>query len=171
MRTTDGRILSLRRLAAVLAALSALLAVILVAEIDLLFPEQEAAQAGAGAQRSIDLPELKTAALWPDVGQVSMDGRSLFLSKVAAQPAAPPLAEPQQPEPPQEQFALVAIVIAPNGRFALLRSQLSQELRQIQEGATVGNWSLAAVETDRVILEHGGRETILYLPDTIPPNP
>jgi hypothetical protein len=170
MRSTDGRILSTGRLALALAAVVLLFVAILVAQASLLFGEDQTDGMTGGTQRAFDVPELATAATWPNSSEIAADGRSLFVPKVAATPQAAAPVEPQ-PEETQEQLGLVAVLIAPSGKFALLRAQQSQEIQQIKEGGAVGGWNLAAVEANRVILKHGDRQTILYLPDTIPENP
>lgn len=155
-----------------LGAAALLLAGILVAQASSLVDDREADGATSGTQRALDMPELKTAAIWPDASKIAADGHSLFLSKITAVPPPAAPVEPPQPEqPPPEPLALVAVLIAPAGKFALLRAQQSQELAQVQEGAAIGGWNLAAVEANRVILEHGGQQTTLYLPDTMPDNP
>lgn len=155
----------------VLGAIALLLAGILVAQTNLLLGGGWSGGMTRDTQRAFDMPELATAAIWPDPTKITNDGRSLFVPKIAAAPPAAAPADPPPPEVTQEQLALVAIVIAPAGKFALLRAQQSQELKQVEEGSIVGGWNLAAVEANRVILEHGDQRSILYLPDTIPENP
>lgn len=171
MRSTDGRLLSLGRLAAALAGATVFLGMLLAAQIDILFSERPATEAPAGNQRTIDMPALNVSMAWPDASGVPGDGRSLFLSNALAEVQVAAPIEPPPPEQPQEQLSLVAVLIAPTGKFALLRSQQSQELRQVEEGADMAGWTLATVEANRVILEHRGQQTILYLPDTIPDSP
>lgn len=157
------------RLALALAAIVILLGVVLLAEAAVLFDDSGTDPMTPASQRALDLPQLSFAPTWPDASKISADGRTLFAPKVAAVPVAPP--EPAPPEQPKGQLSLVAIVIGPGGRFALLRAEQSQAVQQVQEGSIVGGWNLAAVEDNRVILEDGGQRTILYLPDTSPENP
>jgi hypothetical protein len=169
MRSIDGRLLSTGRLALAVAAIVMLLGAALLAEAAVLFDGSETDPMTSASQRALDLPELSPASTWPDASKISADGRTLFAPKIAALPVAPP--EPAPPEQPKEQLSLIAIVIGPGGRFALLRAEQSQAVQQVQEGGSVGGWNLAAVEDNRVILEDGGQQSVLYLPDTSPENP
>lgn len=169
MRSIDGRLLSIPRSALALAAIVVLLGAVLLAQAAALFDDSQVEAMTSGSQRALDLPELASATAWPDAAKIAADGRTLFAPKVAAVPAPPP--EPAPPEQPKEQLSLIAVVIGPGGRFALLRSEQSQAVQQVQEGSIVGGWNLAAVEDNRVILEDGGQQTVLYLPDTSPENP
>lgn len=169
MRSIDGRVLSTGRLALAVAALVMLLGVALMAESAVLFDSSWSEPMTSASQRALDFPELSPAATWPDASKIPADGRTLFAPKVVAVPVAAP--EPAPPEQPKEQLSLIAVVIGPGGRFALLRPEQSQAVQQVQEGGIVGGWNLAAVEDNRVILEDGGQRTVLYLPDSSPENP
>jgi hypothetical protein len=169
MRSIDGRRLSIRRSALALAAIVMVLGAALLAEAAVLFDDSWSEPMTAASRRALDLPELSSSAAWPDASKIAADGRTLFAPKIAAVPVAPP--EPAPPEQPKEQLSLIAIVIGPGGRFALLRAEQSQAVQQVQEGGSVGGWNLAAVEDNRVILEDGGQQSVLYLPDTSPENP
>ena len=169
MQSIDGRLLSIRRSAFALAAIVVLLGAVLLAQATILFDDDRAEAMTPASQRALDLPEVASDVAWPDVGSITADGRTLLAPNVAAIPVVAP--EPAPPEQPKEQLTLIAIVIGPGGRFALLRSEQSQALQQVQEGGNVGGWSLAAVEDNRVILEDEGQQTVLYLPDTSPENP
>lgn len=157
------------RAALALVAIVVLLAAALLAEISVLFDDSRPEPMTSASQRTLDVPELSPASTWPDASKISSDGRTLFAPKVAAILAAPP--EPALPEQPKEQLSLIAVVIGPGGRFALLRAEQSQAVQQVQEGSVVGGWKLAAVEDNRVVLEDGGQRAVLYLPDTSPENP
>jgi hypothetical protein len=152
-----------------LAAIVMVLGAALLAEAAVLLEDSRTELTASASQRVLDLPELSPAAAWPDASKIEADGRTLFAPKIAAVPVAPP--EPAPPEQPKEQLSLIAIVIGPGGKFALLRSEQSQAVQQVQEGGIVGGWNLAAVEDNRVILEDGGQRSVLYLPDTSPENP
>jgi hypothetical protein len=169
MRSIDGRVVSLPRSALALTAIVALLGVALLAEVSVLFHESLDEGMTLASQRSLDLPALTPFGTWPDASAVTADGRALFAPKIAAVPVAPP--EPAPPKQPKEQLSLMAIVIGPGGKFALLRSEQSQTVQQVQEGGIVGGWTLAAVDDNRVTLEDGGQQAVLYLPDTAPANP
>ena len=119
MRSIDGRLLSMGRSALALAAIVMVLGAGLLAESAVLFDDSRTESMTSASQRALDFPELSPAATWPDASKISADGRTLFAPKVAAQPVAPP--EPAPPEQPKEQLSLIAIVIGPGGRFALLR--------------------------------------------------
>ena len=155
------------RSALALSAIVMVLGAALLAEAAVLFDDSWAEPMTSASQRALDFPELSPAATWPDASKISAGGRTLFAPKVAAVPVA----APAPPEQPKEQLSLIAIVIGPGGRFALLRAEQSQAVQQVQEGGFVGGWNLAAVEDNRVILEDGGQQTVLYLPDTSPENP
>jgi hypothetical protein len=169
MLSTEGRILSVRRSALVLAAAALLMAAALSIEVTLVFDEDQAHEASSGSHRSFEVPDLPPPVIWPDASKIVGDGRTLFMPKAGAAPIPPPPEPP--PAQPQEQFSLVAILIAPAGKFVLLRGQQTQGLQQAQEGSMVGSWNLAVVEANRVILERASQRTILYLPDTVPENP
>lgn len=159
----------MRRSAVALAAIVMVLGAALLAEAAVLFDNSWSEPMTSASQRALDFPELSPAATWPDASKIPADGRTLFAPKVVAVPVALP--EPAAPEQPKEQLSLMAIVIGPGGRFALLRAEQSQAVQQVQEGGSVGGWTLAAVEDNRVILEDGGQQSVLYLPDTSPENP
>jgi len=169
MRSIDGRVLSARRSALVLAAITLFLAAVLLAQATFLFGDGQPEKISRDSQRALDIPALAAVATWPDASTTAVEGRALFAPKIAA--VAPPPVEAAPPEQPREQLFLIAVVIEPAGKFALLRTQQSEDVRKVEEGGTVGGWSLAAVEANRVILEDAGQQIALYLPDTAPEAP
>lgn len=52
------------------------------------------------------------------------------------------------------RLTLVGVVLAPDQRSAIFRNITTSKVMRVREGAPLGDWTLEALETDRVVLRH-----------------
>ena len=67
-----------------------------------------------------------------------------------------------------EGFALIGIIIAEDGRAALIQHGRPPVLARLHEGQALEGWTVAAILPDRVVLEHDATQHELKLKDRPP---
>ena len=82
----------------------------------------------------------------------------------------PPSEEPEEPEevavvaninPPS--MTLLGVLITPDGRFALVRTQQPPEVKRLHEGDLVDGWKLAEIAPGRILVTQGEQKESLPL--------
>ncbi len=86
----------------------------------------------------------------------------------------PPEHEPDAPEPTSEALrhvGLTGVVITPERKTALIYSQKSPEMLNLQEGESLEGWHLDKVLQDRIVLSHGDETAEIVIWDKTRPRP
>lgn len=86
-----------------------------------------------------------------------------------------PDAAPAQPAPEPvkrvPEFSLAGTIIAEHGRFALAVTEYDGSPVRVAEGRSIDGWTVARIESDRVLLRRGDREHLMILEFYSPSQP
>ena len=80
----------------------------------------------------------------------------------------PPLHVAAAAETPPLGLSLVAVVIAPGERHALVQRGNPPHLDRITEGQDIDGWTVESIQLDRVVLSRGDGRVELKVKDTLP---
>ncbi len=70
-------------------------------------------------------------------------------------------ASPEAPAAESPVLRLIGVVIAPEGRSALIRMPNLADLVEVSVGERINGWRLERIETDRIVLK-SGKESAVY---------
>lgn len=171
MTADDGRALSLRRLALLLGGVCSLVLLGVYVEAKHLFADPAGPDATSGRTVELELPQIPRYVPWPAFDASRDAGIGLF-----AMPARAVQAPAQTQTPPdapaiEAPMDLVAVLVRPDERRALVRIGTDKKVVPVIAGTLVAGWKVIAIETDQVTLERGSARKALYLSDVTPTAP
>lgn len=76
-------------------------------------------------------------------------------------PPEPPV--PVEPPGPRVELDVTAIVTSASARLALLRSNVSPDVRKLSVDQTIDGWTLVEIRTDEVVLRKGDEQIVVAL--------
>lgn len=132
-------------------------------------PAAKEAPRGAGAPRASDpapsakpLSKLTLSELHDTVRRPLFEKRRRPVEiPVKEAPKPPPPVAPRGPDP--NALTLMGVLAGEQQSFALLKRNRSGQDVRAQEGDVVDGWTIARIEPQRVILQHGSTEIALQL--------
>jgi len=90
--------------------------------------------------------------------------RPLFFP--SRQPAEPePVAAAAEPPAEPPDMALIGTIVTTSGRRAIVQSPPGGAAQVLSEGQEIDGWTIAAIETERVLLRRGDEEQAIALED------
>jgi hypothetical protein len=164
--------ISVPRITLALAALVILLTAFISAEVVLVADNDKANP----AQLDLDNRFLITKTLIPVAPAMTsfeeVTRRTLFAPDRGRSSSAPSPSEaktevPQQPTS-DPQMTLMAVIMAPGMRLAILQPVAGGAAQRVPLGETVGEWRLTAIYPDHVELVNSEKTEKLYLSDSMP---
>ncbi len=146
------------RIQMVLTALCALLALALIYEVAAPAPEFSVPMVNA-PQRAAAAPAFTPYAPPPATAFDAINSRALF------DPRRQPIKSVNGPETsaPPPQITLLGVILSPDRRLAIVKSQSSPLALSIGVGETIEGWQVTAIEADRLVLHSGSSDDVIKL--------
>ncbi len=141
-----------------LTALCALFFLALIYELAAPAPEFSAPMVNV-PQRAAAAPAFTPYAPPPATAFDAINGRALFDPRRQALKSAN-TAESTAPPP---QITLLGVILGPDRRLAIVKSQSSPLALSIGVGDTIEGWQVTAVEADRLVLHSGSGDDVIPL--------